>query len=67
MKTIKKFYAHFIFLGFVLFSLTGAYYSTPMLPDVEIEFKASIQNDYHNPSPLYHPSENLSWIFDPKK
>jgi len=47
MKTFKKYYAHFIFLGFILFGLTGAYYSTPMLPNVEIEFKsAPIDKNY---------------------
>jgi len=55
MKTLKKYYAHFLFLGFILFGLTAAYYSTPMLPDVEIEFKASIQKDYHKPSTPVSP------------
>ena len=53
MKTFKKYYAHFIFLGFILFGLTGAYFSTPMLPDVETHFKSTtIFEDYH---PYHQP------------
>ncbi|MBE2218606.1 MAG: hypothetical protein IAE90_10400 [Ignavibacteria bacterium] len=43
MKYFKRYYAHFFLLGLVLFALTGAYYSTPMVLDFEYEFKTSVQ------------------------
>lgn len=40
MKTLKKYYFHLSFLALIFFGLAGAYYSAPMLPPVEIEFKS---------------------------
>ncbi len=56
MKIIKRFYAHISFLCLILLALTGAHYSTPMLPNVEIEFKAKdkIYNSYR-PEPKIVP------------
>jgi len=52
---IKKYYGYFAVIGLMLFACVGAYYSTPMLPDVEIEFKGSIRKDIHKRTPPVSP------------
>ena len=52
---IKKYYGYFAVAGLMLFACVGAYYSTPILPDVEIEFKGSIRKDIHKPTPPVSP------------
>lgn len=51
MKIIKKYYAHFSVVGLLLFAYTCAYYSAPMLPSVEIEFKSTVNKDYNGQKP----------------
>lgn len=60
MKYFKKYYAHVFILGFVLFALTGAYYSTPMILNFEYEFKATISGEDPEPlKPISPPDKSI--------
>lgn len=59
MKFIRRFYAFIIILGLFMFSAFAAYYSTPMLPDVEIEFKANVPEDIYKTKPPVLQDRNV--------
>jgi len=54
-KMIKKYYAQLSLIGLFLFAYTCAYYSTPMLPSVETEFKSSVYKEYNSEEPKLKP------------
>ncbi|MBL8016561.1 MAG: hypothetical protein JNK43_04765 [Ignavibacteria bacterium] len=60
MKYLKRYYSHFLLLGYVLFAFTSAFTSLSRVPNYEYEFKVNIPGDPNEPlQPVLPPDMKL--------